>query len=614
MKRPWAIRLAALALSLLVLQSPTAGAQNAAPTRGQSGLVAPASSAAAELDAMIARAVSDWQAPGLGVAIVRDGRILLVKGYGLRNLQTRQPVTADTLFPIASATKSFTATGVAQMVDAGRLGWDTPLSRTLPGFRLANRELTDGVTVRDMLSHRTGLPRHDAAWYNRNTLTRADLVRSLEFLEPTAALRERYQYNNLMLMTAGHVIERLSSQTWEEYTRRNILQPLGMRRTNFSIRTSMSDRDWAIGYRRRAGQVEPQPLLNVDRLGPAGAINSTPRDMAQWLLFHLGDGSMAGRRIVSPAQLDALHAPTQAVNNTPEGAFLSPQFTALGWFVETYRGVTRVQHGGNLPGAATAMTLIPERKLGIIVMTNLQSSRLPELLTRALADQLLGLPPADWLGQGLARQRQLEAAQATARQRMEAARVPNTRPSHAMASYAGAFTHPGYGQLRVAADAAGRLQAEFNGLRATLEHWHYDTFVARALPGQDDALDAELFTFETDSLGRVAAVRSGMEPRTDEIVFTRQTDPRLTNPAALAAFAGAYQDQDQVWRISLSGAALQLEIPGQPPSRLLPDIADGFRLESNRQARVVFRQTGAQVTAMEISQPEGVFSYPRVGQ
>ncbi len=565
-----------------------------------------------DFDITVRRTMQDFGVPGLAIAVVVDGELFWARGFGLRDVRHQDAVTDTTLFAIGSATKGFTAALLATLVDEGRLEWDRPVREILPELRLADEAAGNHLTVRDLLSHRSGLPRHDLAWYG-DTVGRPELLTRLRYLQPSRELRQELQYQNLMYVVAGSIAERLTGVSWEGLVRSRLLAPLGMATTNFSVPSSERTREYALPHRRVDGTMNPIPFRSLEPVGPAGSVNSTAADMARWLRFQLGDGSANGLQVVSPSSLREMHTPQAAVRTYSVRPDVLLSCAGLGWFVHAYRGHLQVEHGGNIDGFSTQVALFPHDRLGIAVLCNADSSPVPELLVRTLADEILGLEPRAWIRRGLDRRQAQELVTGAAFRNRELLRVPGTTPSHPLADYGGSYTHPGYGTLRVA-ESEGALTLRFRDLVARLEHWHYEVFVVSPIPS-DPMLDGLQLLFRTDGRGRVTSVAAPMEPSTPDIVFARDPDPRLLDPTVLARFVGVYlvEDVGQRVEISLRDGVLVLSLAGQPTRRLLPARQADFDLEGPAGYSLRFVEgPGGHITQVLLIQPNGVFPATRL--
>jgi CubicO group peptidase (beta-lactamase class C family) len=482
----------------------------------QSKPTRPAPSPWAWYDAYLEQARADWRAPGLAIAIVQDGVTTYSKGFGLANVERGTPVNADTLFGIGSTSKAFTAAGIAMLVDQGKLDWDAPVRRYLPGFQIGHGDDYASVSLRDMMSHRTGLARHDLLWYNNKDLTRAKLMEHVRYLDTYAPLRSDYQYNNLMVMLAGHAMEQMAGTSWEAFTKSSILQPLAMVRSGVSLEDMSRDANHANGHRLRDG-VTPYsiPLRPEDPIGPAGGVNTSANELAKWVALQLGRGSLGGVRLYSPAQSNAMWEPLVLAGGVPSSPELSRGYYGLGWRVDTYRGMTRVAHGGNLNGFASRVSLFPEKKLGIAAITNLGASPLPGHVTLDMVDRLLGLAPANWSARNLARRDAGGSGGDTAPKPIAA-----TRPSRELMEFTGRFRHKGYGDMIIMLSAMG-LRASYNDMPMTLAHWHYDVFNITADRGEDSDLNNIKIVFQSDEAGKISGLTAKMDETSPPILFER---------------------------------------------------------------------------------------------
>ncbi len=568
------------------------------------------------LDAVATDALRKFEVPGMAIAIIKGREVVLAKGYGYRDVEKGLPVTPETLFAIGSCTKAFTTFALGTLVDEGRVEWDKPLRSYLPWFRLQDQSATERLSVRDLVTHRSGLPRHDAIWYNNSEATREWYVRSLAYLEPSADLRSRYQYNNLMFLTAGYLTETLTGKTWEQAVRERVLTPLGMARTNFSVRDSAKDADFSQPYAKRGEKVVRIPFRDISSVGPAGSINSSVTEMARWAIAHLNGGRYGEKRIAAAATVAELHQPQMAMGVSSDHPEISPGDYALGWMVDTYRGHHRVHHGGNIDGFAANVVLFPRDGVGIVVLTNLNGTPLRELMVRTIADRLFNLGKIEWISAGAASRNRAEAASTEGEKKKEAVRVAGTSPAHKLADYAGVYHHPGYGKLAVTLRDGG-LELVYNGIPARLEHWHYETFNgAKAGAGSSEVIfENRKFTFQTDVNGNVASVASMFEPAVADIVFVRQPEAKMFDPAFLSRLVGEYDLLGQTIEISLRGNVLTAQQAGQPRTELAPGIDGGFTPRISRASNWHFRlDEASRATAIEIRQAGTVLTAGRKKQ
>ena len=545
-----------------------------------------------------------WEVPGCAIAAVRDGDVVLAAGWGRRDLETGLPVTSDTLFAIGSVTKAFTAATVGALVDDGLLEWERPLRDFLPDLRLHDPVVTDRLTVVDLLSHRSGLPRHDLAWLGHPDRSRAELVRRLRFLPLSRDLRQAFQYCNLGYMVAGHLVEVLSGTPWEDYLRTRLLTPLGMDRSNLSVDNMRADPDHASAYERRQGVIVPVPPRPVTAMAPAGAVNSSAADMARWLLAQLGGGQIDGRAVMSPGTMARQHAPHMVLPEDPTFPASTRHGYGLGWLIGQYRGHRLTEHGGGIDGFQTECMLLPDDGIGVAVMTNTSSSAMAPVLAYRVLDELLGLEPFDWFAEFKAR---YDAAAAGIREVRGARRVvPGAPLPRPLDAYVSEYQHPGYGTLIITIDG-GTLRPHLGTMDLSLAHRHYETF---DLEWHELGDQSHLFPlmFLSDPDGDITALTVPFEPSVGPLRFDRLPDARAQDPEVLRRLCGTYtMGPIEVVVAQKGDRLLTVATPGAPPLEL--QAGRGLRFEVKGQPGITVEfeldETGAVVRL--VAQPLGIF-------
>jgi CubicO group peptidase (beta-lactamase class C family) len=440
---------------------------------------------ARQLDAYTAKAVGDWNAVGLAISVVKDGRVVFAKGYGVRELGKPEPVDSATLFAIGSTTKAMTAAAIGMLVDEGKVRWDDPVTNYLPGFQLHDPWVTREITVRDLLTHRAGLPNADYLWYGANNST-AEILRRVKFVEPAYSLRSSFIYQNVMYAAAGQVIAAASGMPWEEFVRTRIFTPLHMERTVPLLSRAASVPNVASPHDRIDDTMRVIVNASVDPVASAGSVWSSVADMARWMRFVLDSGRVEGRALLKPATFAELLKPQTMVPPDqfyPTARLTRPHWTtyALGWFQQDYNGRAVSFHTGSIDGMVAIIGLIPDEQLGVYVLANADHVELRHALMLKVFD-LWGPPtakPRDWSAElrtlyGNQRTQAVAAAKAA-----EAKRVTGTKPSLPPARYAGTYTDSLYGEATVTAAANGSLRLRIGTLEGALEHWQYETFRVR---------------------------------------------------------------------------------------------------------------------------------------
>ena len=490
---------------------------------GASPSIASAQFNPADFDAYVAKGMREWEVPGVAVAVIRNDSILLLKGYGVRTVDRPDRVDENTLFAIASDSKSFTGILLAMLVDDGKLKWDDAVTDHLPGFQLSDPWTTRELTVRDLITHRSGLARGDLLWTGGWAYETDELLRRVRYLKPSWSLRSHYGYSNLMYATAGEVARAVTGKPWSELIRDRIFLALGMTSSNTSVSLLPSLANVASPHARVDDTIRVVRYTNMDRIPAAGAINSSVADMVKWLRFQLDSGRVGGKRLVSIRNFRETHTPQTVIRIDSAYRAMNPfthlQSYAFGWTVSDYRGREMLRHAGNLSGMAAMVGLLPEERAGIVVLTNLEGNALRESLMYKAFDMILGAPPKDWSAENLAEARGLEASARERERRKEAARVRGTRPSLPLEQYAGDYEDPFYGRSTVVL-SGGHLVLNLSPTSVgDVEHWNYDTF---RVTWRDHRDGKTLISFILDATGGVSEMRFDSEGVAEETpVFKR---------------------------------------------------------------------------------------------
>ncbi len=454
------------------------------------------------IDAVVEKALKEFDAPGAAVVIVKDGEIVYLKGFGVREKGKDEKVTPDTVFAIASCTKAFAATLVAMLVDEGKLKWDDKVHDHLDYFRLRDDAADREVTVRDLMSHRTGMPRHDMLWAGATTWDSEAVIRQWVKAKPATSFRSTWEYSNVPFTTAGVIAGKLEKTDWATATKARIFDPLGMKSTSATAREAVALKDHASPhYFGLDKSVSAIAWDNLDSARAAGSINSTARDLGAWLRFQLAAGKVGDKQLLAQSALRETHTPQMLFK--PEGPFavyFPAKFTrfasyGLGWFVTDYRGVTCVSHGGTLTGFRAQCMLVPEKNSGVFVLCNLRPSYVTEAVAKSALDVLLGLPAEDWVAFHKTQLALLDAGVANTKQKRESARKTDAKLSLAPKDYAGSYTEPAYGRAAVTVDG-DQLALRWGKFTFRLEHYHFDTFTAVPVEPKADVISFDRSTFE----------------------------------------------------------------------------------------------------------------------
>jgi len=454
-------------------------------------------------DAYVRSALATWKVPGASVAIVRNDSVIYAKGYGVREIGKPTPVDERTMFAIGSSSKAFTSAAVAMLVDSGKVNLDATATTYLPGFQMYDSYATREITVRDMLSHRSGLARGELIWYGSDN-SRDEILRRVRFLPPTWSFRSTFGYQNIMYLAAGQVVAKVTNAPWDDFIKQRIFQPLGMTSSNTSVTALKGNDNVAAPHAEVNDTVRAIPYRQIDNIAPAGSINSNAVDMAQWVRLQAGDGKFGGKQLISKRMLDEMHSPQTVIRLDPNWNAMNPSAHmmsyGLGWFLSDYEGKYLVQHGGNIDGMTALVAMLPEEKFGIVILSNMNGSQFPTTIMLRAIDMQLKRPAKDWSTQIHARMDSLMARARAAQARGGPQRVPNTKPSLALSEYAGTYADSAYGTVNIT-ESNGTLNFVFGPTwRGPLEHWHYDTFHLKL---DTPVLPAAPVTFHLNAAGKV---------------------------------------------------------------------------------------------------------------
>lgn len=496
--------LSATALSLLI--SP-AFAQTAPQTAPPPIAATPPTTAAAleGLDAYIENARQTWQVPGIAVAIVQNDKLIYAKGFGVREHGKADKVDADTVFAIGSATKAFTAAALGMLVDEKKIAWDGAVHDYMPSFELHDPYVTRQASVRDLLLHRTGVVTNGALWYGSG-FDRQEIIRRLRFQTASLGFRNQFQYQNEMFIAAGEVVSAASGIGYDRFIATRIFAPLGMRRTNSSVTQLKGLANVATPHAALDGRMVPIAYRQIDNVGGAGAINSTARDMAQWLRLQLGGGKYQGQQLIAPATLTEMHTGQIVPRDAASPRFKFSEY-GLGWRVQEYRGQKIVQHSGAIDGMQSMVAMIPEKQLGVVVLTNSLRTSLGVAVELRILDAFLGGPATD---HNAVLKQASDDADRIAREKAAAAPpLPAAPPRLPLDRYAGTYASDLLGEVSIAF-TDGKLTLARPLATALLSHDRHDMFQAQWTSlGQQSIFGATPvgFTFAPD--GQIATLELG---------------------------------------------------------------------------------------------------------
>lgn len=562
-------------------------------------------------DSYIQKLMLDWNCPGIGVGIVVNDELVFSKGYGYRDYEQKLPFTTSTLFPIASNSKLFTAVAAGLLVEEGLIEFDEPVRDKVPDIRFCSDTLNGSVTLRDMLAHRTGIPRYDRIWYKSN-LTRKDIVGRIKALEPASALRESYLYNNIMYAAVGYMVEQLTGKRWEEFIREKILLPLEMNDTIYAISDMLVQPDFAVPFNQRRGNTElyKVPYVEDEATAPAGAIISNIRDMSKWLIALMDNGKFKGKQVVSQSVLRATMDPNISIPDVFSERFgfgerLNSSY-GMGRIIEVYRGHLLTSHGGYIDGFHSQVSCLPGERIGVVVfITGDHCSSLSDTICFNAYERILGLTQTPWSERWLDIVMKDKQAQEAARSNAGEDRVRNTHPSHAINEYIGDYVHPAYGQLNIGLQD-GHLHFNFFGVSLPLLHFHYDRF-----DSPDDELSGKWsVNFAINPQGDIDRVSMTVDQA--EVVFVRKNESVDTR--LLQKIPGRYKSASgfSCELVLKANGVLYLLVPSEPEETLIPYKHLKFKGERLSDRVYEFVTAQGDVIALKVRTPSGEYLLVRV--
>lgn len=574
----------------------------------------------AGLDAELQQVLTDWKAAGFAVAVLEKNKVIYAKGFGVKNIQTKEPVNAHTLFAIGSCTKAFTSSLVGMLADQQKLSYDEPVRKYLPSLEFYNPEMNSLTTLRDMMCHRTGLPRHDLSWYLNQSEDRDSLIQRVKFMEPTFRPKEKYQYNNFMFLAQGVVVEKLTGQSWEKNMQEKIFKPLGMTRSNMPYSAVKADTNIATPHAYlNDSTLKIVPHYNIAGMGPAGAVYSSVSEMAKWVQTWIYGGSYNGVQIIPASHFREATTGQMVMgggippNNRP---FLGASDYGFGWMLSTYKGHYQVEHGGAIDGFIASTCFFPNDSIGIVVLSNQDSRQVPAIVRRIITDRMLNLSKTDWNKISLDDAAKARATAAAEKEKASVTRAEK-RMSHPLADYEGLYNHPGYGNLEVFI----RNDSLFMHTAKTLSwlmNWHYDIFYPiDATPGEkiDTADKGNLsFRFNTGVGGDIVSLHAyGMEAPSIQLEFKKTPKAKPLTKAELDAYTGDYVLAGADVKVYIKEETILIvEVPGQPPYELIPVGNHRFSFKALQGYHIEFEKADSEkAVALTFIQPNGNFKASR---
>ncbi|RYY55964.1 MAG: serine hydrolase [Chitinophagaceae bacterium] len=573
----------------------------------------------AGIDTTFARVLRDWKGAGFAVAVVEKNKLVYARGFGYKDYENKIPVTPNTLFAIGSCTKAFTSALLGLLQKDELVDFDKPVKTYLPNLEFYNNEMNNHITLRDMMSHRTGLARHDYSWYYFKSASRDTLLHRVKYMEPSEPLRKKWQYNNFMYLLQGMVTEKITGKSWEQNIQDKLLTPLGMTSTAVDLKGWMKGTDIAKGYGVLNDSIpELTDYYDISGMAPAGSINSSVNDMSKWLIAWINSGKLDGREILPAPYVNEAISSQMVIGGSLPGRKNPDMYFGnygLGWMLSSYRGHYLVEHGGNIDGFSASTAFFPSDSVGIVVLVNQNGSAIPGIVRSLLADRMLKLPYKDWESEryGAYAEGQKKAKEASAG--AVSSRKPGTKPSHELKDYTGIYTSPGGEsfEIEIRNDSLFSLlpQSSFY-----LKHFHYDIFLhwdKNDIKKNDSTDEQSLkITFLTGEAGNISGATLPLE-QPGPIKFTRVDKARPMSRDSLARYVGNYDLQGVNIKCYIKkDNTLFVFIPGQPEYELIPAERHKFNLKVLAGYSVKFAVDGqGVVTELAFLQPNGTFTARR---
>ncbi len=572
------------------------------------------------LDAQLQALVGEWKTSGFAVAVVEKNKVIYARGFGYRDVEKKLPVTPSTLFAVGSCTKAFTSGILGILRDENRVDFAESPSHYVPALRFHNHEMNNQITVRDLMCHRTGLPRHDYSWYLFNSDDRDSLISRIQFQEPSADVRTRYQYNNFMFLAQGVIAEKITGKSWEELVREKFFGPLQMKTSTLSIDEMTKSPEAALGYvLKDNAKLDRIDYYHIRGMAPAGSINSSVSEMANWVMTWIYGGKFNGKQILPAAYVTEAMTPQMVTGIIPtkEHPDVHASSYGLAWSMLSYRGHYRVEHGGAIDGFQASTCFFPTDSIGIVVLANQGGSIMPSLVRNTVADRMLRLPAHDWNTELKKQRDDGIKSELEARKTRQSSRKDGTAFSHKLDEYGGRYGHPGYGDIRVIT-TRDSLFAVTPRINLWLRHFHYDVFEGYEVDksGRIDTADANPLKvdFRTDLAGSVSGMLIQIEPALDHpIEFSRKEETKPLTTDELKAYIGDYDISGATARIyTKNETILCLFITGQPEYELNYTGGDRFVIKKLKGYSLQFEQKAeGKMYSLKFIQPNGIFNATR---
>jgi CubicO group peptidase (beta-lactamase class C family) len=558
--------------------------------------------------------LTEWKCPGFAVAVVDQNGLVWSKGFGYKDLEKNLKVDPNTLFAIGSCSKAFTTALIGQLESAGKLSLEDKPSRHIEGFKFYNKEMDDLINISDLMCHRTGMPRHDFSWYFFQSHSKDTLISRIQYQDPLIGLREGWIYNNFMFLLQGVIIERLTNKSWEQNVEEELFAPLGMDHSNTTIQEMKDDKNASLGYKLfKDSIVKRLDYYDIAGMSPAGSINSSVNDMANWVQMLINNGTFKEKEIVPGAFVSAATSSQMVISGgqpSEEDPDVHLSNYGYAWAIASYKGHYRVSHGGNIDGFSASTCFFPSDSLGIIVLCNQDGSRIPALVRNTIADRILNVRETDWNAKFVESRTKSQEAQKELQANKGDGSKKGTSLSHPMADYSGAYHHKGYGTW----DMQLRNDSLF-AVSPTTTMWlrrvHYDIF--EPFEVSEIGIDTNdrsfmRFNYRTNNQGELDGIDVTFSVVDEPKYFEKQIIEVEMSANNLEKYVGDYElTGGEVSVLIKEANKLFVAVPGQGELRLIPLSEKKFSIEGLDGFFVEFDMDSNGISGLSFIQPNGTF-------
>ncbi|WP_179018781.1 serine hydrolase [Winogradskyella forsetii] len=556
------------------------------------------------------------KAPGFAVAIVEGDKIIYAEGFGYADYENKVPANANTLFAIGSSTKAFTSALLGLHREDDKLSLDDSPRKHIKELEFFNNDMNNQITIKDLMRHSTGLPRHDGSWYFFPSHDKDSLVAKIKYHEPFTGVRQQWYYNNFGFLLQGVITERITGKTWEENIENEFFEPLGMERSNTTIEAMKSSSNTSFGYQLdKDRKIEKMDYYDIAGMSPAGSINSSVNDMSKWLMTWINDGKYKDEQIIPENYVkEAMSSQMVVAAGLPSKELPEAQFAnyGYGWFLHSYKGHYMVEHGGNIDGFSASVALYPSDSLGIVVLANQNGSQVPRLIRNIAADYMLNVNKTEWAKKHKEDTEKALEALEEAKDDMGISNVKNTKPSHTKIDYTGAYENKGYGKFEIVMENDS-LFSELNEDRQYLNHFHYDTFeFIDVKNGKVDttAIGSSIkINFSTNTAGDIDYGHIEIEGLLDPIAFKRTPNTIDVDAKTLEQYVGKFDLMGQEIKAYIKDEnVLYVFVPGQPEYALVPTATHKFNFKTLEGFKIEFIEADDKsINEVKFIQPNGTF-------